>query len=77
MITVKQILKAIGCPHLNLYQGEGYWYFVYSNEAQGGNPYEDKSIPVLRLNHMSLDRWIEEGRELVQQAQEWESRNDS
>ena len=35
MLTVKKIIKAIGHPHLNLYRGEGYQYFVYDNGKEG------------------------------------------
>lgn len=61
--SAKQIIKAIGCEHLNLYRGSGYWYFVYSNES--GNVYEDKSIYTMYLGDLSLEQWSEEGKELV------------
>ena len=35
MLTAKKIIKEIGNPHLNLYRGEGYQYFVYDNGKQG------------------------------------------
>lgn len=64
--SAKQIIKAIGCEHLNLYRGKGYWYFVYTSES---NPYEDKSIYTMYLGDMSLEEWVEEGAALVKLAE--------
>lgn len=64
MITSKQILTAIGCPHLTLIRvvGKGYWYFQYDD----GKKYDTQSVYVPRLNMMSLERWVEDGKELVE-----------
>ena len=58
-MTRNQIIKKIGNPHLNLYIGKGYFYFVYDT----GNikDYDDHSVYVYRLNHLSLDQWVNEG----------------
>ena len=58
-MTRNQIIKKIGNPNLNLYAGDGYFYFVYDT----GNikEYDDHSVFVYRLNHLSLDRWVNEG----------------
>jgi hypothetical protein len=61
-ITTKQILNAIGCKHLNLYKGSGYYYFSYDD---GKQRYETHSVVVCALSHLSLENWIAEGRELV------------
>lgn len=61
--SAKQVIKAIGCEHLNLYRGKGYWYFVYSNPQ--GNQYQDKSIYTMCLGDLSLEEWIKEGQSLV------------
>ena len=67
MITTRQILKAIDCPILNLYKGEGYYYFVYDDLARG--VYDSRSVYAYRLNHLSFDRWVEEGRDFVKNCQ--------
>ena len=58
-MTRNQIIKKIGNPHLNLYTGKGYFYFVYDT----GNikDFADHSVYSYRLNHMSLDQWVDEG----------------
>jgi len=62
-VTVKAILREIGCPHLDLVQGKGYWYFVYDDKAKHFHTY---SIATMRLSAMTLDEWVKEGREWVQ-----------
>lgn len=66
--SAKQIIKAIGCEHLNLYKGQGYWYFVYSNP--NGNMYKDKSVYTMYLGDMSVEAWVEEGKALVALAEQ-------
>lgn len=65
-ITVKQILNAIGCKHLSLYKGHGYYYFSYDDNNQ---QYETHSVSVCALSHLSLDQWVAEGRELVERME--------
>lgn len=64
MITTRKILKAIGCPILSLYKGEGYWYFVYDDLDR--NMFETQSVYAVRLSDMPLETWVQEGREFVQ-----------
>lgn len=63
MITTRQILKAIGCPILNLYQGKGYWYFVYDD--LDANVFETHSVYAVRLNQLPLETWVQEGQDFV------------
>ena len=62
-LSVKKILKEVGCLKLNLVKGKDYWYFIYDDEE--ANKYDTSSVYVMTLNEMSLDRWVEEGKELV------------
>lgn len=64
MITTRKILKAIGCPILNLYKGEGYWYFVYDDLDR--NVFETQSVYTVRLSNLPLEEWVREGKEFVQ-----------
>lgn len=64
MITTRKILKEIGCPILNLYRGEGYWYFVYDDLDR--NMFETQSVYTVRLSDLPLEIWVREGREFVQ-----------
>lgn len=63
-ITTAQIIKMIGCDKLELCKGDGYWYFIYDDLLETGL-YGDKAIPVNNLNHMSIDQWVAEGQELI------------
>lgn len=62
-VTTAAIMKAIGCDHLNLHKGDGYFYFSYDNQPKG--LYETHSVVVCALNHLSFEQWVAEGRELV------------
>jgi hypothetical protein len=66
VITTHKILKAIGCPILNLYRGKGYWYFIYDDLDL--NVHASSSIYVMNLNDASLELWIEEGKALIEYA---------
>ena len=57
-MTRNQIIKAVGNPHLNLYASDGYFYFVFDNVDI--NDYDDHSVYVYRLKHLSLSQWINE-----------------
>jgi hypothetical protein len=71
MLTAKKIIKAIGHPHLNLYRGEGYQYFVYDNgKSDNEMIYGDQSVYVYRLNMCSLDWWVKEGKDFIKQIEE-------
>lgn len=61
--STKQVAKMIGCDKLTLNCGNGYLYFIY-DDAENGDWF-DKSIPVCRLSHLTLERWVEEGKEFL------------
>lgn len=64
-VTAKNIIRLVGSPHLSLYRGEGYWYFVYDD----GLVLESLSVMVPRLNHLSLDSWVREGVQFVKNVE--------
>tara|TARA_R100001463_G_scaffold81055_4_gene135600 strand:- start:3325 stop:3636 length:312 start_codon:yes stop_codon:yes gene_type:complete len=72
-ITISQILKKIDCEHIALEKvltnGGNYFLFTYDTHPDFDG--EDRpewadwaqhSVNVHQLNHMSLDKWVEEGR---------------
>lgn len=63
MLTLPSLNKRICEKYQNvcLFRGEGYFYFVYDDGAK----YFDKSVPVYRVNHLSLDRWLAEAEDFV------------
>lgn len=69
-ISSKAIVKKIGNANLELVRavGHGYWYFVYSDEANG--VYETESVYVPRLNDMALERWVQDGKNFVAKVEE-------
>lgn len=70
MLTAKKIIKAIGHPHLNLYRGEGYQYFVYDNGKEGDDMvWMDYCVYVNRLNHLSLEQWVSEGNNCIKEVE--------
>lgn len=66
--SAKQILKAINCDKLDLARGEGYWYFVYDDTSK--KLYETHSVYCCYLNQMTVDQWVEEGKDFVAKMQE-------
>lgn len=78
-VTIKQILKKIGCKNLSLEKVDpicsGTWnYFVFTYDTHPDLDGEDRpewaewhqqSVPVHKLNHMSLDQWVDVGLEIV------------
>jgi hypothetical protein len=66
-VTTAAIMKAIGCDHLNLHKGAGYFYFTYDNQPLG--IYETENVMVCALNHLPLERWIAEGRDFVKKME--------
>lgn len=54
-------------PYINLYKGEGYWYFVYDDPVNC--IYRTRSIYTYRLNDFPLEFWIEEGNDLVKEIE--------
>lgn len=70
-LRVSTIEKAVNSklrnPYINLYKGEGYWYFVYDDA--NGDIYEHHTVCVYRLNELTLDQWIEEGNDFVKEIE--------
>ncbi|MFA5488820.1 MAG: hypothetical protein WC284_06325 [Candidimonas sp.] len=65
-----QVLAALGNPpHLELVQGEGYWYFIFDD----GDFYETHSVTTYRLSHVSLDSWVAEGQEFLNKVEQFKS----
>ena len=63
MLTTNQIIKEIGCKHLSLVKGKGYWYFIFDNNKA----YKTHSVYTMRLSDLKLENWIAEGKEFVDQ----------
>ena len=61
-LTRNQIIKKIGNPHLKLYTGKDYFYFVF-----GGYNYAQHSVMVPYLKDLSLDQWVDEGKSFLQE----------
>lgn len=62
-ISKSEILKALGNnPALDLYyvKGHAYWVFTYDTTSNGGI-YETESVYVPRLNVASVEWWVSEG----------------
>lgn len=65
MITRKQIEKAIKeatGDSIEVCQGNGYVYFW----GQGLEAWSTTSVPVCRINHLSLNRWVDVYKEMKQ-----------
>lgn len=71
--TISQILKKIDCEHVALEKvlTNGGNYFLFTYDTHPDLDGEDRpewadwaqhSVNVHQLNHMSLDKWVEEGR---------------
>ena len=71
-MTRNQIIKKIGNPHLSLHAGKGYFYFVYDKSDR---EFDERSVYTMRLNDLSLDRWVEEGKELLNEVGAWPATN--
>lgn len=54
-------------PYINLYKGKGYWYFVYDDP--NADIYEQHTVCVYRLNDLTLDQWIKEGKDFVKEIE--------
>ena len=50
-------------PYINLYKGEGYWYFVYDDPVHC--IYCTRSVYVNHLNDLTLEQWCESAEELI------------
>lgn len=67
-LTRKAILRAVGCPYLDLVRvpvAGGYFYFIYDRM----NTYETHSVYVFRLSDLGIDQWVEEGRAFVRKVE--------
>lgn len=53
---------------MNLYKGEGYWYFTYEDEEN--NIFETSTIHVMYLNQMRLDLWIKDGLDFIRSVED-------
>lgn len=62
-MSVRKIIKEIGNPYINLYKDVGYWYFVYDDPAN--NLFETRSIMTPYLKNMSVEKWVEIGKDFV------------
>ena len=63
MLTLPSLNKLICEKYQNvcLFRGEGYFYFVYDDGAK----YVDKSVPVYRINHLTLEQWMAEAEDFA------------
>ena len=62
-LTTKQVLKAIGEPHLQLIDADGCWCFIYSDKTTG--VFDTYRIYAMRLTDFPLCDWVGEGRGFV------------
>lgn len=60
-ISVSKILKAAKIDKLELYRGEGYWYFDHPIWA------ESKSVYTPRLSDLGINQWVEIATEVHRQ----------
>lgn len=74
-ISTSQIIRKIGSRNLSLYKGEGYWYFVY-DDCEKNNIWADESVPCFKLNQMSLEQWVEIGKDFVVRTIEEQKQKD-
>ena len=64
--TINKILAEDGYP-LELVKGDGYFYFDFAayDRYDGRLVYETESVYVYRLNDLTLERWLEIGRQFA------------
>jgi hypothetical protein len=61
MITLKRVndaIKSETSQYIDLYKGEGYFYFVYDD----GKRYSTTSVYVNGINQLTLESWLYEGK---------------
>jgi len=79
-ISRNQILKAIGCKHLSLdkiyTRGGNYFLFIYDThphlhgeDRPDFAEWADHPVLVQSLNHLTLNKWIQEGTKLVEEME--------
>jgi hypothetical protein len=64
--SVAQVLNAIKCKNLQLYKGEGYWYFEYDD---GDKVFDTHSVMTMYLSSMTVQQWVEEGTAFVKRME--------
>jgi len=71
---IKTVNKAIAAEGINLklVAGDGYFYFV----GPGSENLSTASVLVYRLNHLSLDQWMTEAREVARLITNYEDERD-
>ena len=70
-VTRKEILKAIGCPHLSLRKStypcrDARFVFTYERHSQTLGTYW---IHVDQLNRGTLEEWVESGKTFVDEVE--------
>jgi hypothetical protein len=60
---IKQVLKTIGEPHLQLIDDGGCWCFIYDDKTTG--VFDTYRIYTMRLTDLPLCDWVGEGRGFV------------
>jgi hypothetical protein len=61
--AVNDAIKQAGMNDVTLYQGRGYLYFFGDGVVD-----QSYSVMVCRLNHLTLERWLDEAREATTPA---------
>lgn len=71
-ITLKQVNKAIQKihPEVELVKGEGYFYVAGITESMRLTiaGFYETSIYVYRINHQSIERWVDDVNRIMKQA---------
>ena len=62
--NARQIINLIGSDKLELVRGSGYWYFVYDDLLKP-NRYDTQSVYTMYLRDLSIDQWVEIGKDFV------------
>jgi len=57
--SINRVLKEDNLP-VELIKGDGYFYFIYDLPEQ--KVFETESVYVSKLNHLTKDEWIRQGR---------------
>ena len=73
--TITAALKREGFP-VDLYRGEGYFYFVWDDLDKGGT-WQDVSVPVCNFRDLTPEQWLEEGRAFAKDVKKLHPANDS
>jgi len=58
--TVNNVFSASKLK-VELVKGKGYFYFVYDD----GKKYNTLTVPVYKLNELTLAQWVEEGKQFA------------